>query len=393
MMNLVSNKFSNIRNFFVNDIDEEKRLLDNISSAFILAERDYDNVSKSLKSSIKKSQMLHVMVNICNNLIKNRLDHEKIKENIYDLIDLLKIDGIYLTKMKNGTFSTIKSWNVNVSNNLNFGNDFYNDYLKYNENNDYHKCFSGKTNRECVFPIKMNDCLWGTFNLVKYVKDDDVSDKCIKDGNTNCYWNNDQVFICSILSSVFSSHIKTYKLIDDLEEQNLIINKTSKMIDVFTWTKNIDGKYKWCSDAWKDKFFNLNSNDNVIGKYDKDLIEDFKKKTGKNNTFYHICKITDKHCIKLKKTCHYIKIGYIGDEMYIFNIKKSPLYENDKIIGVVSIAKDDSFDVENIERMISFYKEKGIVEELNNDKEKTGVVAYWIKTDDVNMGISERVLP
>jgi hypothetical protein len=389
MMNFVSDKIYNIRNYFINNYrDEEDRLLENISSAFLIAEKDYNNVSKSLKHSIKKSQMLHVMVNICNNLIKNRLNHKLIDENIYDLIDLLKIDGIYLTKFKNKKFLKIKSWNIDNLEEISFDEKFYNDYLKYNKNNDFHRCFNGEITRECVFPIKMNNVLWGTFNIVKYKKENDEKNKCHIDNITDCYWNNDQIIICSILSSVFSSHIKTYKLIDDLREQNLIIEKTSKMIDVFTWTKDINGKYRYCSNAWKKLFFDLDNNSNIIDKSDKELIEDYKKRTGKNNTFYNICKLTDNHCIKKDKTCKYIKIGYIDNEMYIFEIKKSPLYNDNKIIGIVSVAKDYSFDVENIERMVSFYMKKGIIEKLNDDKENN-VVAYWIKTD--NIKLSERI--
>jgi len=392
MFNMVKNKISSIKSMFVNSIEEEERLLNNISSAVLMAEREYDDISFSLKNSIKKEQMLHVMVDICNNLIKNRLDHDNIKNIIYELIDILKIDGIYLTKYKNNTFTTIKEWkSVDYDYHLIFGKHFYDDYIKYHDNNDFHRCFEGDNTRECVFPIRINDTLWGTFNLVKIKNEIDEPNLCAVDGKRLCYWNEDQVFICSILSSVFSSHIKTYKLIDDLEQQNQIIDKTAKMINVFTWTKDVNGKYLWCSNSWRDLF--LRTSIDVKGKYDSDIIKEYKESTGKRHTFYNICRLTDNHCIDNGKTCHYIKVGYISDDMYIFDVKKSPLYEDGKIVGVVSVARDDSLDKENVEKMLSFYKDKGIAKKLNKDISENGVVAYWIKTEDTNINVSEGVLP
>lgn len=397
MIKIFNEKLDDFKHFLYNGTTKkQERIMDTICSSVLLAEKQYDEAMMHIKKNIKKEQILHLLIDICNKLIRYRLDHEQVKYCFYELIDMLDVDCVYLTKYKNNIFKVIHKWTADECITfIDFGDAFINQYDEFGLHSDFHRCYSNDKTRECVFPIIIKNKLWGTFNLVKKAEAGDTPSPCQYNKSiSKCYWNIDQVYICSILSSIFSSHIKTYKLIDDLKQQNLITELTASIVKMYTWSKDEFGKYVYCTPEWKEVFFGLDKDVDIFGKTDIELLDDFRSRTGLEHTYGNVCKSSDEHCMDQGKPCYYLEAGYIGGKLFLLDVRKSPLYDDGRLRGTVGVARDLSDSADDVKKMISYYIDKGIAENLNPDNMYSdGVVAYWIKTEDAYNSVLKGILP
>lgn len=111
----------------------------------------------------------------------------------------------------------------------------------------------------------------------------------------------------------------------------------------YLWRKDIDGRYEYCDPSWCKVFFKLPHGCDIIGSTDKELLSDFAS-TGKIHTYGDVCVGTDQHCIQEGKKSHYIEMGWIEDELFVIDVIKTPIFENNIITGTVGFARDISAD-------------------------------------------------
>lgn len=395
MIKLFNDSITELKRFFSKTDDERDRLLETIYSSVLLAEKDYNEAITTIEKKIKKEQILHLLISITSKLIRSKLDSDILSNDFNNLLELLDVDCIYLSKYKNNTFKVVKRWSHDECLELlEFKDEFIGAYNEFGTKRGFHKCSFNSRVGECAFPIEINGKLWGAFVILKYLNNDRPKECCYNKFDFKCYWNSDQIYICSILSSIIASHIKTYKLIDELKQQSNIIFTTASMVKIFTWSKDEFGKYIYCSPEWKETFFDLNRDVDISGKTDIELLNGFRERTGKEHTYGNVCKSSDEHCIQQGKTCYYLEAGYIGGKLFLLDVRKTPLYTDGRIRGTVGIAKDLSDNEYEVKKMLSYYINKGIVENLNPENMYVDdVVAYWIKTEDTYNDILKGILP
>ena len=167
---------------------------------------------------------------------------------------------------------------------------------------------------------------------------------------------------------------------------------TIDLIDGYMWHKDSNGKYIYCTPNWKTIFFGLDTNIDIVGKDDIELLNDFRLRTNKEHTYGNICLGTDEHCKQQKCTCYYIEIGYIDNKIFILEVTKTPYFdEYGNYTGIVGIAKDRSNDKYLIEVLLEQYLEQNLCENLNlKNMDKERITAYWIKNKEINNQLTQK---
>jgi len=396
MINTFRNTLTDIKNYLHKGDIEKNRLIDNIYTSVLLVENDYNNAVIDIKKKIRKESILNLLIDISTKLIEYKLGDPCLVMLFDDLMELLNIDRIYISKFKVDKFVKINTWSktefIDRDNTIVLTIDdaphFFKHILNSNEyiveNNKFDEtdqCFFDKLGifGECVFPIIIDRKVWGVLGFIKYDRE--------------CKWNDDQIDICNILASIFSSHIKKYKLIDNLKQDSIMINTVVNVLRINTWSKDEFGKYVYCSPEWRDLFFGKGIS--VTNKTIDQLTKEYEELTGNRHEFADICKCSDDHCIdEGGDTCFYIEKGYIDNNVLVFGTIKTPIYSSGRLRGIVGIANDISGDVHIIDMIMPYYIEKGYVSILGfNNLYNKDVVVYWIKTEQAYNDILKGIMP
>ena len=181
-----------------------------------------------------------------------------------------------------------------------------------------------------------------------------------------------------------NKYVEIEELRQKLYYKNVIIENMIEVSGGHIWRKDKDKRYLYCDNGWKELFFDLDSSFNIIGKTDKELLEEFRK-DGKTHTYGDICSGTDDDCIQRNKKCHYIEMGYIGKQLFILDVIKTPTDDG----GTVGFAKDISSEVNRtIKELSKLLKDKQaeIVFKKDND-----VVAYYIKSESIYSTVVNKI--
>jgi len=378
--------------------NHQEKLLDTIYASVLMVENDYNNAVTSAKNKTKETHFLTSLIDISTKLIRYRFDNEKLGISISNLMRLLDVNIVYISKFKDDVFRKVLMWNENgkykctckdekgvltreeaplLFDSITQDGRFIRNGKNFSEAD---QCLTDDNGQmgECIFPITIGERMWGILGFIRHGED--------------CNWSDEHINICNILSSIFSSHIKTYKLIDDLKQGAALVDITNRMIKLNTWSKDEFGKFTYCSPSWKKLFFGLEEDVDVTGKTNIELIEDFIKRTGKKHTYVNVCKNSDLHCMTQNKTCYYLEIGYINSEPLVLDMKKSPIYFDGRCRGVVGVARDISTGIDGVAKLLSSYIDKGVAENLNPDYHDSDIATYWIKTEEIYNTVIEEVV-
>jgi PAS domain-containing protein len=159
---------------------------------------------------------------------------------------------------------------------------------------------------------------------------------------------------------------------------NEILQQMIRCAGGYLWYKDMELKYVYCDPSWCEVFYRMppGCGLNLIGYTDKELLDEFRS-NNRVHTFGEVCKGTDLHCIESKKQQHYIELGWIDTDLFVLDVVKTPVFNQDTIIGVVGFARDLSTEsnwvCNELTRAFS-NKEAEVVFKHNND-----VAAYVIK--------------
>ena len=240
----------------------------------------------------------------------------------------------------------------------------------------------------CVCPVIVNDQVIGGFGFNK---------------TTECKWTRHQINICNIFAMLIATQKQKDMLIINLANSQIelqskcdIIESTMRLVDAYVWNKDENGVYRYASENWLPLFFDLPKDFNITGKTDKELLDEYRKRTGNEHTYGNVCVGTDQHCMDIGKTCYYFEAGYINKQLFLLEVVKTPIYNDDKCIGTVGVARDRSKEEEKIKLLIAEYERVGFAENLTqNTMYDDGVVAYWIKDEDsfTHISLKKEIFP
>lgn len=134
--------------------------------------------------------------------------------------------------------------------------------------------------------------------------------------------------------------------------------------------------------SFKKVFFKIRLDevfDNIIGKNDIELINEYRNK-GNRHDFGELCISTDIHSKENGVISKYIEAGYIDDSFVIFDITKTPLFdENGNYIGNIGFALDKSDKYSAVVNEIKFLLKNNKAEQLSNNDFNGSPFVYYIK--------------
>jgi len=154
-----------------------------------------------------------------------------------------------------------------------------------------------------------------------------------------------------------------------------------KSTGLLMWEKDLKHRYTFvnsrhCNDFYQTSMANVRK---IIGKTDDELIPEFIKRTGLDNTFAGTCVMTDQFVLDNKTSCRFWELGYIGDKIVILDITKQPLYNvNKKLIGTRSWAIDNSRIECEVHALLKLFLQTGEAIRLDTNSNKK-IAAYLIK--------------
>lgn len=159
----------------------------------------------------------------------------------------------------------------------------------------------------------------------------------------------------------------------EVERKNAILRAMIDAAGGFVWIKDSGGRYVFCDNTFCEFFFETPPTESVVGFTDVELLEAFRKRTGKRHTFGELCASTDDHCKEVGKKCRYIETGYIDGRLVVLDVVKTPLFsDSGECTGTVGMAWNRADECEHIQNDIQMYLKEGRLEELCH-----GV--FWIK--------------
>jgi len=127
---------------------------------------------------------------------------------------------------------------------------------------------------------------------------------------------------------------------DKLLEQSYLIENMIAVSGGYLWRKDRDLRYLYCDKSFCVRFLDLKDNCNIEGFTDKALVNDFVRRTGRRMRMDKISEITDAHCMINKNRCRYVVADYVGDDIVVLDLVKTPLFLNDEFDGLVGFAID-----------------------------------------------------
>ena len=125
-----------------------------------------------------------------------------------------------------------------------------------------------------------------------------------------------------------------------------VLMSICKYFDFLIYQKDENNLYEFSNVAHCVNFFKLEPEcvNGISGMDDLEIMNGYKERTGKEHTFYQVCKISDKIIKKSSEPKIFIFGGQIGNEELICYVKKIPLIENEKFVGSIGISKLAKFN-------------------------------------------------
>lgn len=150
----------------------------------------------------------------------------------------------------------------------------------------------------------------------------------------------------------------------------------------FIWLKDSDFRYIYCDGTWKTVFFGKNKEFDIKGHTDIELLKEFRRTYNKQHDYGDLCLSTDYHSTEQGMKCRYIEGGFIGNKMFILDVIKTPIIENNINKGNVGLAIDRSNQVTQIVSEIETARRLNLLEQLTKSDYSQSPFVYWIKQID-----------
>jgi len=156
-----------------------------------------------------------------------------------------------------------------------------------------------------------------------------------------------------------------------------------KSSGLLMWEKDTNLRYTFLNARHCNDFFYISLSDvkTMIGKTDEELINDFKTRTGLNNSFAEICVLTDKHTIEAGEPCRFWEMGYVGGKIMILDVTKAPIFKKGKLVGTRSWALNQSSKECEVKALLELFLDTGEAVRLDANN-STSTASYLINKKD-----------
>lgn len=373
--------------------DKVNKFESDYKNQFLELQKSESMYKKLYKAKADHEQILGALIEVSAAISNGTIQECHLEKTALIVQRAFNITEVYYAELKEKVFHKIRSYVCeelretyipNIDGALGELPEFT-EYVKrgecYKVNNDefsteelrYYRKIGIKSTYGC--PVKVDGKIYGVIGFNK---------------TEPSMWTAEEISICKIFSSLISMYIKRYIMIESLkkiEEDKLrqceLITSTMQMVQGFMWNKDENGRYRFCTPSFKRVFFGLPEDTDITGRTDIELINEFRESTGKVHTFGDICVGTDGHCIEQGISCYYVEFGYIGDNLFVLDVTKTPQYNKQgECIGIVGIARDRTKDATMLDMQLSTYKDEGKAVNLNSERMFIDrVAAYWIKDE------------
>jgi len=186
--------------------------------------------------------------------------------------------------------------------------------------------------------------------------------------------------------STINSYISKLDSVDrNRVEWCTVHGRECKSTGLLMWEKDLNHRYTFLNTRHCNDFYHISLADvrDMIGKTDAELIPDFIKRTGLENTFGTMCVTTDQYTLDKNEPCRFWELGYIGGKIFILDVTKQPLYSKEHVlIGTRSWAINNSAKECEVKALLELFLKTG--EAVRLDKQKGKKIAAYLITKNTN---------
>ena len=177
------------------------------------------------------------------------------------------------------------------------------------------------------------------------------------------------------------------KFMENLQNEVLELKKEADLIESiiylsgsFIWLKGVDSKYIYCDKKWKRVFFAKDEEFDIVGRTDIDLLNEYRKNVNPVHDYGELCLSTDVHSNERKEKCRYLEGGFIGNQLFILDVTKTPMLDDDdNVIGNIGFAVDRSNQVTQVISEIETAKKLDLIQQLTPSDYNSSPFVYWMK--------------
>lgn len=128
------------------------------------------------------------------------------------------------------------------------------------------------------------------------------------------------------------------------------------VIPCMVWTKDINNRYTFAN-APLCKNLLLMPEMEILNKTNLEIAEELRAK-GINYTFGEVCYDTDEQTKANNAPTMFREYGIVDDKKYVLKILKSPMYNQDGMIGTIGVAKDITYHTEVYNRIENLFNQE-----------------------------------
>ena len=93
-----------------------------------------------------------------------------------------------------------------------------------------------------------------------------------------------------------------------------------------------------------------------------------------------MCLSTDVHSNNLKEKCRYLEGGFIGNQLFVLDVTKTPMLNDDnEVIGNIGFAVDRSNQVTQVIAEIETARKLNLLEQMTPQDYSDSPFVYWMK--------------
>jgi DNA-binding ferritin-like protein (Dps family) len=375
-----------------NSINELKEMADKLTKKDEELKENYklieieNNILKMVAKKENFESILHNIVDSIENfyvedsIIVNILKYDIVTNKLYDLVlsdsnvsfEYKKLVGsginINLNKLlcqeNNCKIRTIE---INNDNNNETDLEFIEDFSKIKnlaEKNDIHAI-------QLLPLVGSNNKFHGL--IIIYFKDDSYLQKVYK--KLLCW----AAKIMLIILEKKDSNELLNTNIEEIKQKNKLLESIIDASGGYLWMKDEDYKYKFCDYLYHLNIFGKINKNEILGKTDFELSNEYTTDTGLQNQFKEVSFITDNFTIELKTQARFITGFYIGNELVILETIKTPLIDVfGEHKGIVGFSWDRSDESYLVFKDIDLLKEENRIKILTSNEYPYIPFVYYI---------------